>query len=403
VRVVLLALALAAPAAAASLLPGFRVERVAGSEGFVTSIAFDRHGNLYYSVTEGGIFRLEGERSIRIATLPTASTGNAVLLGIAFRDDEIVAHYVTPDITADIVAAVDPKTGEERELARFLCAGGSPCSTEHHGGNPIVGPDGTIWLGIGDYGVGLPAQLDGFTAGRIWRIPRDGEPEAFARGFRNPYDLLLHPSGDYLIVGDNGSAGGDEIAFVREGENHGWPMTMGNEPAIDGMTPPAYVFPTTVAPTGMTLARDLVPNRTALLVGSYVPNTLFLFPDVDAAVLEPIPILADLPQLGTFRSILDVVQAPTGEILFATPLAIWRLHLPLRGDVNGDGTVAGDDLEALAHELVDGDGPAITDIHLGEFAATWGADVNEDAVVDSRDLVAWVLMQESRHRPVVRP
>ncbi|HVR43688.1 MAG TPA: PQQ-dependent sugar dehydrogenase [Thermoanaerobaculia bacterium] len=394
----LLLLLTAGPALAGSILPGFRAEKIAPAEGFVTSLAFDPAGRLHYSVTEGGIFRLDPSGSHRITTLPTASTGNAVLLGIAFRGAEIIAHYVAPDFTADLVSAVDPETGEERVIAELLCAGGKPCSSEHHGGNPIVAPDGTIYVGIGDYGGGHLAQMPDSPGGKIWRIAPDGTATQYARGFRNPFDLVMHPDGTHLIVSDNGAEGDDEIAIVREGENHGWPLTMGHQPPVEGMTLPAYVFPGTVAPTGVALVRGLLPGTTGLLVGGFVTKALYFFPDVDATPLRPITLFTELP--GGFYPILDVVQSPSGEIVFATPAAIWRLVPPPRGDANGDGEVTAEDLEALAHELVDGDGPSVLEIHGGSYPGSWGADVNRDGVIDARDLVAWVLLQNQRQRPV---
>jgi glucose/arabinose dehydrogenase len=400
-----LVLVLAAGGArAASRLPGFRVEKIADARGFVTSIAFDAEGTLFYSVTDGGIYRVDEGESTRIAEVPTATIGNAVLLGIAIHGEAIVAHYVSPDLTADIVSEIDPDDGSIRELARILCAGGQPCSSEHHGGNPVVAPDGTIYVGIGDFGYpNLAARADS-PAGRIFRIGRDGTVAPFARGFRNPYDLAVAPGGDFLIVGDNGAEAHDEVTFVREGEDHGWPATSGSSDVPEGVTPPVYVFPDTVAPTGVTLVRGLLPGGgTGYLVASFVTRAIYFFPDVSASTQAPITIFEDLPQLGGFNSILDVAQAPGGDLLFATAGAIWRLVPPERGDVDGDGALTGRDLEGLAHELVDGDSDAVLEIHGGSFAASWGADVNEDGKVDSSDLVAWVILAQTRGRLVARP
>lgn len=405
-RVVLLSailtLAFAAGSGAASRLPGFRLEKVVSSEGFITSIAFDPQGRLWFSVTEGGIYVVEKGEGRLLTTLPTATTGNAVLLGIAFRGGEIIAHYVRPDFTADVISAVDAGSGEERILRELECAGGSPCSSEHHGGNPVVGPDGSIYVGIGDYGGGQVAQLPDSPGGKIWRIAPDGTASPYAIGFRNPYDLAVHPGG-FLIVADNGPEAEDEIARVRLGENHGWPMTMGNQPPFEGMTRPIYVFPGTVAPTGVTLLRGLLPGgKMGLLVGGFVTKALYLFPDIDADPLEPVIVFKSLPQLGPFPAVLDVAQDAEGTIFVASPGAIFRLIPPHIGDVNGDGLVTSEDLDGLAWELVDGDGQSIFEIHGGEFAGSWGADVNGDAVVDASDLVAWMLMQRARGRVVRR-
>jgi glucose/arabinose dehydrogenase len=404
VPILLAATLLAATVHGAALLPGFRTEKVAAARGFVTSIAFDPEGVAFYSVTDGGIYRLEGSESILVTTVPTASVGNAVLLGIAFRGGAIVAHYVAPDLTAEIIAEVNPENGAIREIARILCAGGQPCSSEHHGGNPTVGPDGAIFVGIGDFGFPNLASRADSPAGRIFRIGADGTVTPFALGFRNPYDLAVAPSGDYLIAADNGAEGNDEITFVRAGENHGWPLTSGSSPSPAGMTPPVYVFPDTVAPTGLTLARGLTPGgHTGYLVASFVTSAIYFFPDLSAPHQAPITLLEDLPQLGGFNSILDVAQNARGEIFFATAGAIWRLHPPAIGDVDGDGALTERDLEGLAHELVDGDPDELLAIHGGSFAASWGADVNRDGRVNSSDLVAWVILAQRRGRLVERP
>lgn len=403
-RALVFLIAIAAmPAAAASILPGFRLEKVVSAEGFVTSVAFDEEGNLFFSETEGGIYRVEEGKERLITTLPTASIGNAVLLGIALRGDEIIAHYVKPDFTADVISSVDPEDGKETVIAVFECSGGRPCSTEHHGGNPIVAPDGSIYVGIGDFGGGQLAQQSDSPGGKIWKIAPDGTASQFALGFRNPFDLTLHPSGEFLIVSDNGPEGEDEIAFVRTGDNHGWPATMGIRPAVEGMVPPHYVFPGTVAPTGVALVRGLLPgDATGLLVGGFVTKSLYFFPDIEAPAWSPILILSNAPQLGGFNPVLDVAQNAAGEIVIASAAGIWRLVSPLTGDVNGDGVLSSEDLEALAHELVDGDGDSILEIQGGSFPGSWAADVNRDGVVDTRDLVAWVLMGKGRERVVGR-
>jgi glucose/arabinose dehydrogenase len=399
--ILLTSLLIAAPAAA-SMLPGFRVEKVAATEGFLTSMAFAPDGALHYSVTTGEIYRLEGERSVRVAKVNTAATGNAVQLGIAFRGDQIISHYVRPDFSADVIASVDPLDGKVTVIADLPCDLGTNCSTEHHGGNPVVGPDGSIWVGIGDYGMGVVAQNDESPGGKIHRILPDGTSAIFAKGFRNPYDLAVHPDGDRLLVGDNGPEAGDEITVVRAGEHHGWPRTWGNRPPVSETTPPAYVFSTTVAPTGVTLVRDFANQRgIGLFVAGFVTKALYFFPDVDA-IGEPVIIFENLPELGGFNSLLDVVQARSGEVLVATAGGIWRLIPPVKGDVNGDGAVTEEDLEVLAHELVDGDGDSVFAVHEGTLASSWAADSNGDGIVDSRDLVSWVSAWKVRTRPVAR-
>ncbi len=382
------------------LLPGFRIERLADAEGFVSSLAFTPSDTLYYSTTSGGVYRLDGPTSSLVAEIPTVNEGNAALLGIAFvSNHEFVTHYVPPGLTADVISSYNLATGVETELASFLCDGGRSCSSEHHGGNPVVGPDGSIYVGIGDYGGGLVAQNLGSPGGKIWRIAPGGEVSMFALGFRNPFDFAVHPTTGELIVGDNGPVGGDEIHIIREGDNAGWPHTVGNDAPLPGAVEPDYVWNETVAPTGVFYVRGPLPMPDdGLLVASFVAGSIYYFPDLSIRPLpEPIVLLK-----GETGAILDVVQSSTGEIYFASAFAIHRLQLPIPGDANGDGRVDSADGKALASEILDGDGERTVDASHQGFPGSWGADVNVDGIIDARDLVGFSKLGVGRSRPARR-
>ncbi|HEY5610133.1 MAG TPA: PQQ-dependent sugar dehydrogenase, partial [Thermoanaerobaculia bacterium] len=317
--------------AAADMLPGFRLEKTGDCEGFLTSIAFDPAGNLHYSTTNGGIHRLLGHESREIARVETANEGNAALLGIAFRSsDEVIAHYVAPDLTADIIASIALSTREVLEVRRFVCDDGRPCSSEHHGGNPIVAPDGSIYVGIGDIAGGTPAQIPTSPAGKILRIAPDDSFSVYALGFRNPYDLAVHAESGQLIVGDNGAIGEDEINLVAENDNGGWPYTMGSKDQVKGMLRPAYTFDESIAPTGLAAVNGQGFFKDGFLVGSFVTRAVYYFPKVTSPLDPPIVVLENPPELSTsglgamhappsVRSpIIDVVQDPKGDIYIGT-------------------------------------------------------------------------------------
>ena len=383
----------------ASRLPGFSFDKVAETEGFPTSLAIDSEGQLFYSVTTGQVYQIGSiGSSTEVALVPTASEGNAALLGVAFRgDDELIAHYVSPDLTADVLTSVRLRDGVQTEIARWLCDLGRPCSTEHHGGNPVVAPDGTIYVGIGDFGGGAIAQSTESPGGKIFRISPSGVSRMFALGFRNPFDFAIGEGGGYLIVGDNGPEGGDEIHLVREGDNCGWPYTVGNQAPLAGTVPPSYSFSETVAPTGVFRTVAQMPFRDGgVLVGSFVTKALYFFPDIEARPL-PAPVTILEKETGP---IIDVVQNRKGDIFFATPGVIYQLRLPRPGDANGDGRVEPADFEAIAREIHDGDGNLTIRASEGSFPGSWGADVNVDGIIDSRDLVALTRILRTRTRPI---
>ena len=234
----LLAVFLFVAVSAQGALPGFRAQSLGATAGFASSIAVDSRGSIYYTTTDGNLFRFVDGQSTVVSHLNTIAGGNSGLLGMALRDDRTaVVHYTTPGQTADVISLIDLPTGSETILDSFICDKDMPqrgSSTEHHGGNPTVGADGSIFVGIGDYGSDQLAADPAWNAGKVFRISPDGSAQQFARGFRNPFDLAWDAARQRLIVPDNGVLFDDEINIVHEGDFCGWPFTMGNGPPIAG-------------------------------------------------------------------------------------------------------------------------------------------------------------------------
>ena len=389
-------------AAGATALPGFRVQLLGSTAGFASSLAVDSRGTIYYTTTDGHLFRLDaGGNSTLVAKVVTEAVGDSGLLGMALMDDRTaVVHYTTPGEGYDVISKIDLTDGTETMVQRFVGDIGLPgrdVPPEHHGGNPTVGADGSIFVGIGDYGGGQIASLPEWNGGKIFRIFPDGHAEQFARGFRNPFDLIWDNDRQRLILCDNGPAVDDEINIVTAGGNYGWPYTVGNNPPIDGDLPPRYVFPQVIAPTGMAAlngGNSALPR--GFLLGAFVTKAIYYVRDIDA---EPLPAPIPLIQNET-GFVIDVAQAANGDVYFVTGNALYRLLTPARGDCNGDGVVDGKDVTALMLELGDGSVHAVTRAQEGAYAGSWGCDVNGDSLIDWSDVTALLELVAKRPRPV---
>ncbi|MBK5260041.1 MAG: PQQ-dependent sugar dehydrogenase [Thermoanaerobaculia bacterium] len=397
---------LSATAGLSATLPGFRAEKVGTIEGFPTALAIDSAGNLYYSSTAGTIYRFDSGANVPVASVTTHGEGNAGLLGLALIDDSIAAvHYTTINQTHDVIARIDLTTGTETVLHRFAADIEVPergSSTEHHGGNITVAPDGSIFAGIGDYGGYIVAQLENWNGGKIFRIAPDGTATQWARGLRNPFDLAWDEKHQRVIVADNGPTAADELHIFTRGANLGWPMTWGKQPPAEGTQVPDYVFPKTVAPTGLLLlnGRDAT-LRDGILLGSFVTRAIYYFSDLEARPLaEPIALIEK--ETGF---VIDVAQRLDGAIYFVTgsftePGAIYRLATPLAGDCNGDGVRSSADLDALSLELRDGAAQKTTSAQNGTYRGSWGCDANRDGMIGADDAVALIDLLRPRVRGV---
>lgn len=402
----------------AETLPGFRLEPVTRADGFVSSIVTDSRGTVYFTTTDGWIHRVDGTQPVRIAALPTRAGGNGGLLGMVLVDDyTAIVHYTTwnhetgelAKVFDDVIARVDLRHGSSKSLHTFPCDinnRNNGASSEHHGGNLALGPDGTVFVGIGEYGGHLIAQKPEWNGGKIWRIDVEtGEATQWALGVRNPYDVAWDPDLKKLVISDNGSAGGDELHVIEQGDNCGWPWTYGNQPPLDGAVAPVYVWPQTVAPTGLVRldgANSML--RRGYLSGAFVTSALYYFPSLATRpVPAPIAIAHDLPEY-----VIDVTQAPKGEIYVAsagwTGSVIQRLHVPPRGDCNGDGAADWRDVYPMMLEIGDSVTPShpMITAQAGEHAGSWGCDANADGLINATDLDALRAIIGGKSRAVRR-
>jgi glucose/arabinose dehydrogenase len=132
----------------------------------------------------------------------------------------------------------------------------------HNGGSVRFGPDGYLYLGLGDGGsAGDPkgnAQNPATLLGKILRIDvkngdpygippgnlfQDGagRPEVYAMGLRNPWRIAFDPLNGDLYIGDVGQNLWEEIDILTDNSdpshNFGWNFFEGNHP-YKGTPPP---------------------------------------------------------------------------------------------------------------------------------------------------------------------
>ena len=118
-------------------------------------------------------------------------------------------------------------------------------SYRHKAGTIAFGPDGYLYIGLGDdnradqvqntlswYGKMLRIDVDN---GTPYAIPSDnpfasgkgGAPEVYAWGFRNPWQWHFDKVTGDLWLGDVGRASWEEVDRVVRGGNYGWPIREG--------------------------------------------------------------------------------------------------------------------------------------------------------------------------------
>ena len=167
----------------------------------------------------------------------------------------IVERRFTPDLSGD--------SGQPpRELLKIPGA-----TQDHNGGCIAFGPDGFLYIGMGDTGPQRDpqghSQNMSLLLGKLLRIdidrqenvlpyaiPRDNpfreaagaRPEIWALGFREPWRFSWDSLTKDLWLGDVGQDQFEEVAIVRAGENHGWNVFEGFTPFSERYRKPGSVL-----------------------------------------------------------------------------------------------------------------------------------------------------------------
>ncbi|MBI5580993.1 MAG: PQQ-dependent sugar dehydrogenase [Deltaproteobacteria bacterium] len=226
--------------------------------------AGDGSGRLFITLQAGKILVYDGQQLLPAPFLDIGALittgGERGLLSVAFHPDYPANGFLFVDYTdlnGDTVIArysvsIDPNVVDPASAA-ILLAIPQPFAN-HNGGQLQFGPDGFLYIGMGDGGSGGDplnnAQNLGSMLGKILRIDVDAgfpygipldnpfignpnaNPEIWALGLRNPwrfsFDRLL---GD-LLIADVGENSWEEVNFQQAsslgGENYGWRLMEGN-------------------------------------------------------------------------------------------------------------------------------------------------------------------------------
>jgi glucose/arabinose dehydrogenase len=127
----------------------------------------------------------------------------------------------------------------------------------HNGGHVLFGPDGKLWIGLGDGGTWHDqagnSQSDSSLLGKMLRLDVDAgtpgaKPEILMKGLRNPWRYSFDRRTNDLYIADVGQELWEEIdvlpAASLTGHNLGWPVTEGFHCyRYQGCSESAYVPP----------------------------------------------------------------------------------------------------------------------------------------------------------------
>jgi glucose/arabinose dehydrogenase len=245
------------PLRAATLPTDFTESQIANGLTNPTAMTFAPDGRLFVC-QQGGQLRVIKNGTLLatpFVTLTVDANGERGLLGVAFDPNFATNQFV-------YVYYTSPTPATHNRVSRFTANGdvalaGSEVpifdlnnlsgATNHNGGAIHFGPDGKLYIAVGENANAANSQSVGNLLGKILRINSDGtipsdNPTTFpgiagspsgnnraiwSVGLRNPYTFTFQPGSGRLFINDVGQNTWEEINDGISGSNYGWSICEG--------------------------------------------------------------------------------------------------------------------------------------------------------------------------------
>ncbi|WP_232622667.1 PQQ-dependent sugar dehydrogenase [Pseudorhodobacter sp. MZDSW-24AT] len=313
-------------------------------------------GGVLVTEREGRLLLVRDGDSTEITGVPEVyAEGQGGLLDVMIPRDFAQSREVWLSYAAAVDGGAATAVGKGRlsedgsalEGFEMLYVGDGLPGGRHFGSRIVEAQDGSVFVTTGDRGTGpegMQSQDPMTVEGSVIHLTRDGATATaredwrrgvYSIGHRNAQGATLGPDGSLWLV-EHGAQGGDELNWVREGANYGWPVisygvnyngdTIGEGQAAEGMEQPAHYWDPSIAPSGLIVySGTLVPEWAGDVFTGSLNQSFLSRLDMDAAA--PTGFEEERIEAEETGRVRDVREAPDGSIWFLSVLdgAIYRL------------------------------------------------------------------------------
>lgn len=291
-------------------------DRIVLTEQTGKTLIFNSNGTLLNTIQLPDNYFEEGAGLLGLAADPQFANNHFLYLYYTYTNNNDTSNSSSAKIFNKVIRTQE-KNNSLVDIQTII--DNIPASKLHNGGALKFGPDGKLYISVGDTTESELSQNLSSFAGKILRLNPDGtipsdnpfeNSSIYSYGHRNVVGIAWDFNNNTMYATEAGSIGNDEINIIKSGENYGWPIEECGNLEESLFVNAEFCFTPSIYPSGIIISNSSELNYYGKLLVATIKGEHLR--SIDLITKDQSPILTG------YGKIKDITEDKNGSLYVIT-------------------------------------------------------------------------------------
>ncbi|HEX5905005.1 MAG TPA: PQQ-dependent sugar dehydrogenase [Candidatus Nitrosocosmicus sp.] len=292
-------------------------DRIVLTEQTGKTLIFNSNGTLLNTIQLPDNYFEEGAGLLGLAADPQFANNHFLYLYYTYTNNNDTSNSSSSANIFNKIIRAQEKNNSLVDIQTII--DNIPASKLHNGGALKFGPDGKLYISVGDTTESELSQNLSSFAGKILRLNPDGtipsdnpfeNSSIYSYGHRNVVGIAWDFNNNTMYATEAGSIGNDEINIIKSGENYGWPIEECGNLEESLFVNAEFCFTPSIYPSGIIISNSSELNYYGKLLVATIKGEHLR--SIDPITKDQSPILTG------YGKIKDITEDKNGSLYVIT-------------------------------------------------------------------------------------
>lgn len=292
-------------------------DRIVLTEQTGKTLIFNSNGTLLNTIQLPDNYFEEGAGLLGLAADPQFANNHFLYLYYTYTNNNDTSNSSSSANIFNKIIRAQEKNNSLVDIQTII--DNIPASKLHNGGALKFGPDGKLYISVGDTTESELSQNLSSFAGKILRLNPDGtipsdnpfeNSSIYSYGHRNVVGIAWDFNNNTMYATEAGSIGNDEINIIKSGENYGWPIEECGNLEESLFVNAEFCFTPSIYPSGIIISNSSELNYYGKLLVATIKGEHLR--SIDLITKDQSPILTG------YGKIKDITEDKNGSLYVIT-------------------------------------------------------------------------------------